>query len=258
MTSPSPVAEPNALPPEAIVPVIDVLEGRAVHARCGERHTYRPLEEHFSAPSEPYHLATRFASHFPRIYVADLNAIGGSPPQHKLYLRLSELGREFWIDTGIQTTRDAESLEEAWGDRPSLRPILGLETLVHPENLRPVAAALATHEPVFSLDLREGRPLTNDSESSTGAHAWVRAAVDAGIQDVIVLELTVVGTGGGPAALELCRELHCEFPRLRLFLGGGIRTPADVQAALAAGCRGVLTATALHTGTIPWPGLSRE
>ncbi len=258
MAAPPPIAEPDSLPPEAIVPVIDVLEGRAVHARRGERHAYRPLEEHFSAPSDPYHLATRFASHFPRMYVADLDAIGGSPPRHDLYLRLAELRREFWIDTGIQTIRDAESLEEVWRDRPSLRPILGLETLVHPENLRPVAAALAAHEPVFSLDLREGRPLTNDSESSAEARAWVRAAVEAGIQEVIVLELTAVGTAGGPAALELCRELHCEFPWLRLFLGGGIRTPADVRAALAAGCRGVLTATALHAGTIPWRGLSRE
>ena len=240
------------------MPVIDVLEGRAVHARRGERHAYRPLEEHFSAPSDPYHLATRFASHFPRIYVADLDAIGGSPPQHELYLRLGELRREFWIDTGIQTARDAESLEEAWWDRPSLRPILGLETLVHPENLRQVAAALARHEPVFSLDLREGRPLTKDLESAADTHAWVRAAVDAGIQEVVVLELTAVGAAGGPAALELCGELHCEFPQLQLFLGGGVRTPADVRAALAAGCRGVLAATALHTGTIPWPGLSRE
>ena len=104
---------------------------------------------------------------------------------------------------------------------------------------------------VFSLDLKQGRPLTvvpDWRERTPGELAALAVSLGAG--RVIVLDLARVGVGQGPGQEELCRQLRAEHPDLELIAGGGVRGREDLRRLAAAGCDAVLVASALHDGRL--------
>jgi phosphoribosylformimino-5-aminoimidazole carboxamide ribotide isomerase len=74
-------------------------------------------------------------------------------------------------------------------------------------------------------------------------------AVAAGVKTLLVLDVGRVGTGGG-VDLGLVETLRRGFPSVRLLAGGGVNGWRDLDLIRAAGCDGVLVATAIHTGRI--------
>ena len=76
------------------------------------------------------------------------------------------------------------------------------------------------------------------------------AVLEAGVRDMIVLDLAAVGVGQGVSTLPLCRELADFAPRSNLITGGGVRSSADIQVIAAQNLHGVLIASALHTGAV--------
>jgi phosphoribosylformimino-5-aminoimidazole carboxamide ribotide isomerase len=76
---------------------------------------------------------------------------------------------------------------------------------------------------------------------------WV---INAGIQNLIVLDLADVGTAEGTRTLELCRDLRRLFPGIELVAGGGVRGLHDLRALADAGCTAALVASALHDGRL--------
>ena len=102
---------------------------------------------------------------------------------------------------------------------------------------------------VFSLDLRDGRPLGDGSGwESADAEAIVRRTVAEGVRSMIVLDLARVGVGAGLGTEALCRRLHEAFPELELIAGGGVRSMGDVQTLADGGVNAALVASALHDG----------
>jgi uncharacterized protein related to proFAR isomerase len=62
-----------------VVPVIDILDGLAVHAVKGVRKNYKPIKSVLTASADPVKVATAFKGlGFKELYVADLNAITGN------------------------------------------------------------------------------------------------------------------------------------------------------------------------------------
>ena len=63
-----------------IVPVVDILAGRAVRAVRGERARYQPLESFLCRGSEPLTVARALLEHCgsDTLYVADLDGLTGS------------------------------------------------------------------------------------------------------------------------------------------------------------------------------------
>src|SRR5262245_39342414 len=97
--------------PEAvrIIPVLDLLGGVAVHAIAGNRQDYRPLASHWCESADPVAVAKAMRQRcgFEEIYLADLDAILGRPPNAGLYRELQSLGFRLWLDAGIRTAEDA-------------------------------------------------------------------------------------------------------------------------------------------------------
>jgi HisA/HisF family protein len=244
-----------------VIPVLDIEGGAVVWGIRGRRHEYRPIVSRLIRSSLPCDVAKAFRDQLglTELYLADLGAIIGSPPAFSVYSALRELGCTLWVDAGVRTTADAFSLAHAGIERI----VLGLETIQGPQTLRECCQVLDPDRLVFSLDLKENRPLGDLSRwRSTDPRALADEAIAAGIRTVIVLDLARVGTGWGTGTEEFCARLAADHPRLELLAGGGVHNAQDLHRLEACGVRKVLVASALHDGRLrpdDWkaPGTTR-
>jgi phosphoribosylformimino-5-aminoimidazole carboxamide ribotide isomerase len=225
-----------------VIPVIDLKSGAAVHAVGGERERYRPLRSGLVAGSDPLRVARAFRVELglDELYVADLDAIAGGPPHAEALAALAQEAR-LMVDAGVTELAAARPLLELG----AARVVIGTETLADAAALE----RLAGLPPVLSLDLRDGRLLSQDPELARLGPIEALTRLARSVREVILLDLARVGSGAGPQ-VELLAELRTRFPDLELLAGGGVRDLADLGALAEAGAAGALVATALHDGTI--------
>jgi phosphoribosylformimino-5-aminoimidazole carboxamide ribotide isomerase len=258
-----------------VVGVIDLKGGAAVHAVRGERERYRPVHSAIGGDDgDAVALARGFrdALGLEEIYVADLDAIGGSEHAagsddatgsgdaagrgdaalgagagaHTAVLRALAAEARVMVDAGVSEPARARALLELGAHRV----IVGTETLSGPEALDRLLADLPDGALILSVDLRDGRVLSPDPQlAGLPALDAVERLQRAGLREAIVLDLALVGSGAGPD-VTLIAELHAAFPELELLAGGGVRDVEDLRALEAAGAAGALVATALHSGVI--------
>lgn len=232
-----------------IVPVLDLAGGCAVHARGGDRAHYAPVRSTLiEAPGDAVGLtqAYRSAIGARQIYVADLDALTGRAPQlHLLKEIIAAFGGNVLIDAGVSTVAAAEQIRSL-----NATVVVGLETL---ESFGALAAIVAAGPGCFSLDLRDGRLVSQASLAHALPYASAvtvaAAAIGAGVSEILVLDLARVGKAVGPDTTVLA-ELRAVFPGVRLLSGGGVRNQVDLAALGAAGCNAALVGTALHDGRI--------
>lgn len=219
----------------------------------GDRARYEPVESAIlSGRGDALGLAQAYARVLAstELYVADLDAITGDEPQYAMHRALSRASR-CWIDAGVATEERACALIDAGADRV----VVGLETLPEFRALRAIVARLGADRVVFSLDLREGRPLTSvEALRELTPSELARRAVDAGAETVIALDVARVGSAGGVDET-LMRELRAALPGVDLIAGGGVRDREDLVRLAATGADGALVATAVHRGAIGGDGV---
>ena len=237
-----------------VIPVIDLKGGLVVRGVAGERSRYRPVVSVLAADPSPGSIAAAFANTLGvrEVYVADLDAIAGQEPDWAAYERIAAAGLRLWVDAGIGEAGRARQMAR-WAATvvPSAGLVVGFESVDDPAQLPSIHAALNPHAGVFSLDLRNGEPLTRSP-------AWRAAtpreiadqAVAVGFRRLLVLDLASVGVDRGPASAGLCRELRHAYPQLELLTGGGVRNVGDLRHLSASGCDAVLVASALHDGRL--------
>jgi phosphoribosylformimino-5-aminoimidazole carboxamide ribotide isomerase len=206
-----------------VVGVIDLKDGTAVHAVRGERERYRPI-------GDPLALAREWR--LEELYVADLDAIAGGRVQSAIIAALAREAR-IMVDAGAG---DPQALLDLGVDRV----VVGTETLADADAL--------LRDAVLSVDLHDGRVLSRDPQLA-GLSALDALTRLAGPREVIVLDLSRVGTGAGPDVATIA-ELHAAFPDLELLAGGGVRDADDLRALEDAGAAGALVATALLNGAL--------
>ncbi len=241
-----------------IIPVLDLAGGIAVHAVRGERDRYRPVRSRLApeAGADPVRLLRAYRDRLgtEACYVADLDAIRGVGTHAAVLAAMAAAAPAvtLWIDGGVAGPEAALALlaPQGPGDR---RVVVGTETLSGLDALGAIADALGPARVAASLDLRGGRLVWG-----AGAPAGARpadplealdAAARAGVDAVILLDLSRVGAGAGPD-LALVRRASARQPRLALFAGGGVRDAADLDALQRAGAAGALVATAIHAGRL--------
>ena len=233
-----------------VIPVIDLLDEQVVHAVGGDRANYRPVSSRLVDTSAPEQVARAFvaALSVAEIYVADLNAITGKAPQWDAIQRVASSGAKLLVDLGAENAEQAgEVLAKMQELRVEGRIVIGLETLSSIEELARIGGTLESRRVVFSLDLRQGKPLTRIAEwHDCSSQLIARAALDAGVASFIVLDLAGVGTEAGVPTLDVCRWLREAAPTAEIISGGGVRTSEDLLAMKQAGCDAALVATALH------------
>lgn len=232
-----------------IIPVLDLLNSVVVRGVAGQRDEYRPVESCFaeSANAVDMALAIRRTFGLNQLYVADLDAILDREPNWPVYQQLGELEFELLIDAGVSTAADVAGVLAAGAKQV----IVGLETWPLLSSLEMLLAKAGEENIIFSLDMKDGRPvskfrdMTNDDPADIGA-----CVLEAGVREMIVLDLGSVGMKSGLPTLELCRELNDFAPNSRLITGGGVRNPDDLKQLVDEPIDGILVASALHDGSI--------
>jgi phosphoribosylformimino-5-aminoimidazole carboxamide ribotide isomerase len=244
------------MPPHGvqIIPVIDLMGGQVVRGVGGNRNSYAPVESCVAHDSTPGAVAMAFANRFSAttVYVADLDAIRGSEPDWNSLDQIAAAGMSVWLDCGVSSAQAAATVQRAATTRSYLDSlIVGLESIRSHQELAAIYSAMGNSKAIFSLDLKQGRPLAQDSDVANASPLEIaESALDSGFERMIVLDLAFVGTSSGVGVVSLCRQLRSRFPKLEIHAGGGIRATADIQLLADAGCNGVLVASALHDGSI--------
>ncbi len=230
-----------------LIPVIDLMHGRVVRAKRGDRRNYQPIVSMLCGSSEPVTVARILCGHCAaqQLYVADLDALQGRPVQaavlHAIALALP--GIELWVDAGFADAAPAAALRAQLGDAaPRWRAVFGSESLRSRAALEGCfgTRGQAGDHAVLSLDRRDGTRLD-------AAGCWDLPALWP--RHVIVMTLERVGADAGPD-LDTLRDVQVRSPATALVGAGGIRDADDLDRAGAAGAWAWLVASALHDGRL--------
>lgn len=218
-----------------IVPVIDLLRGRVVHAKRGERSGYLPVQSALCTGSEPLEMVRAFLElhDFDVMYIADLDAITGNGNNHDI---ISSIHRQYpglilWLDNGSTSITPSPALE-------AIVPVIGSETGMSAQELAGLKRRGKKY--ILSLDFSK--------EGFTGDDEWLHATSD-WPDDIIIMNLSRVGTALGPD-YSLLDDIRKLAGNRHLYCGGGVRSGTDLQLLKKNGIHGALLATALHNRTI--------
>jgi phosphoribosylformimino-5-aminoimidazole carboxamide ribotide isomerase len=231
-----------------LTPVLDVLNRRAVWACEGRRNRYQPLKSAFSAQSDPIEIARGFRDRFGfgEIYVADLDGILRGDPDPELPSLLADLGYSPFVDAGAS---DADAVQATF-ENGAARVLLGTESWCDPDSIADAIRRFGSERVVLSIDLMDGRVRSPHPDwSNADPEAVVEAAWRAGVRTYFPLELRAVGAANGVPTLKRLPDWKANWPG-EYWVGGGVRSEADLEAASAAGADAVLVATALHGGAL--------
>ena len=215
------------------IPVIDLLHGQVVRARGGDRESYRPLESPLSPTSDAADVVRGLLSvyPFPRLYVADLDAIEGQGDNVQALRRIRDAfpALQTWVDNGAADPAAVEALIDA--DLGA--PVIGSESQ---RDAKLIARHRASTRIVLSLDFR-GDGFQGPQEILAEPALWPSR--------VIVMTLARVGSAAGPDLARFAAVRSVAGGR-ELYAAGGVRDARDLSALKAAGASGALIATALH------------
>ena len=218
-----------------VIPVLDVANGEVVRAVQGARAAYTPIETPLAKGCAPRDIAKGYMGvyHFRKIYVADLDGIGGRGRNVHLVPELSSVlnHTEIWIDAGTATRKAARSVLAA----PVATLVVGSESVESAAQILDILAE-APSRSVLSLDFR-GDEFMGPRELLDHAELWP--------DRVIVMTLARVGSDAGPD-IERILEFVDRGGGRKVYAAGGVRHRADLNALRAAGAAGALVASALH------------
>ena len=230
-----------------IIPVIDVLNGKVVHAIRGKRKEYLPLRSTLTNSVDPSAVAQAFKTlGFNELYLADLDAILGKQPNYKIYKSITELtGLKLIVDAGINDLITAEQVLNS----QITKLIIGTETLPNKKFIQETIKHFDAEQLVVSLDLMNSKVLTKPKfDGSKDALNLLRELDEIGVSQFIILDLALVGSNEGVNINFLKKALS--FLQGDVYVGGGVRDVADLIEMKTIGIAGVLVATALHSGKI--------
>ncbi len=217
-----------------IIPVIDLCNGQAVHARMGRRDAYQPIRTALCPRADPMEVVRAYLTvyHFNTVYLADLDALEQRGNNNHIIDKLHDgfPALNFWVDAGFTDNK--------YCLRERIHPIIASEAGTSCRQL--ALANKAPNNVILSLDF-SGKKLKGDDNLLKNAHAWPGT--------IIVMSLHRVGTEQGPD-MDLLRDIKSKAPGKKIFAAGGIRHGQDLERLAALGISGALLASALHNGQI--------
>jgi phosphoribosylformimino-5-aminoimidazole carboxamide ribotide isomerase len=230
-----------------VIPVIDVLNGVAVHGIRGEREQYQRLKSVLCRSADPLDIALTFASlGFTGLYLADLDAILGKSANFAVYSQIMTENRlDLMVDAGIADFARAEEVLAT--GVPKI--VVGSETLESLDFLGQAVKAFGEDRVVVSIDLKKGKVLSaSEAVASMDAVSFSQELGKIGVNQIILLELDRVGTEQG-INWALLRNI-LEKTGVEVLVGGGIRSLQELEQLRKLGVSGALVATILHNGKL--------
>jgi phosphoribosylformimino-5-aminoimidazole carboxamide ribotide isomerase len=232
----------------AIVPAVDVLDGRAVRL---ERGDYGRIA---ADAGNPLDLIARLAATRPSLlHVVALGAArdGGAPLELAREAVAAAAPIPVQLGGGVRSVADAEALVAAGVAR-----VLVGTAAFGPIPLDTFTAVLGDRL-VVAVDVADGIVRTGgwlDSSRLTTAEALDRCTT-AGVRHILCTAIDRDGTLSGPD-LELLREARRGFDG-SILAAGGIRDAGDVVAVQSTGADGVVVGRALLEGSLELQSLTQ-
>jgi len=231
-----------------IIPVVDILNFKTVHAIKGERAKYKPLTSNFIKSPNPINiiniLKQKFS--FTEFYIADLDAIIKKRPNLEILSKILEIsGIKVILDPGITTKEDILTFSRF----KIHKLILGLETINGYNIIKEGLKILEPDKLIVSIDMFKGEVTSNVEElKDQNPIDIINKLEKYGVKEIILLDLFRVGQkiGGIPP---LYIEIRKNF-KGDILVGGGIRNFKDLMKYNKNKFSGVLIGTALYDGTI--------
>jgi phosphoribosylformimino-5-aminoimidazole carboxamide ribotide isomerase len=221
----------------AVIPTLDLKDGIVVHAKAGSRADYLPVVSPFGKADDPLAIARGLiaATGSSTLYVADLDAITGSGSNFETVRNVGYALPDVtvWVDAGFGHVEDC-----AFWLPLGATLVIGSESLKAADDWREIRDTF--DGTVLSLDFDEGGPRGPDALFAEPA-LWP--------DRIIAMNLAHVGMRQGPDIGGLASVVAKAEGRA-VFAAGGVRDARDLTAIEAAGARGALVATALHSGSI--------
>ena len=230
-----------------VIPVIDVLNGVAVHGIRGERERYQPLKSTLCRSADPLDIALTFESlGFSSLYLADLDAILGKSANFNIYRQIMTQTRlDLMVDTGIADITKAKKVLATEVSKIAI----GSETLNSLDFLGQAVKAFGEDKVVVSIDLKKGKVLSvSEAIASMDAVSFAQKLRKIDVNQIIFLDLDRVGTEHG-INLALLRSV-LEKTGVEVLVGGGIRSLQELEELRKLGVSGALVATILHNGKL--------
>jgi phosphoribosylformimino-5-aminoimidazole carboxamide ribotide isomerase len=221
-----------------IIPVIDLLDGRVVHARRGERQHYQPIQSSLCNSSEPLDVLQALLELYPfdQLYIADLNGIQKRGNHYDVIISIRNLhpDLELWLDCGFSDIADLED----WQDS-GVNFVIGSESLNNMESYTALQLACKGNH-ILSLDF-----------TASGYQGPVELLQDPvhWPDKVIAMTLSQVGSNLGPDKDKLANIIQ-QSSGSKIYAAGGIRGMADLLRLKNMHVSGALIATALHSGAL--------
>ena len=225
----------------AIVPAVDVLDGRAVRLLQGD---YDLIEVDAGDPLELVRRAAGFSP--PLVHVVALGAArdGGGPVELARAVVTAAAPVPVQLGGGVRSVGDARALADAG----IARVIVGTAAF-GPLPLEDFVAEIGDRL-VVAIDVAEGVVRTAGWLES--ANASTRAALErctrAGVTNVVCTAIDRDGARSGPD-LDLLREVRGAFAG-SILAAGGICDAADINAVRATGVDGAVVGRAWLDGTL--------
>lgn len=227
-----------------IIPVIDVLGGKVVHARGGVRSQYPLLQSVLTPHCEPLQVIIDVLAWqpFSTIYIADLDAILERQQNTALYKTLAEYFPQitFLLDAGI----DSKISYQYFLDYPNIKPVIGSETLV---DIAWLSDLSVQQKSILSLDFQHGQFL-GEQQLLQQPELWA--------ENIIAMNIDHIGAQSGPD-FELLGRLQLQAINSQIIAAGGVRSEQDLLDLELRGIERVLVASALHDGRITKGDLRR-
>jgi phosphoribosylformimino-5-aminoimidazole carboxamide ribotide isomerase len=222
----------------AIIPAVDVLDGRAVRLVQGD---YDRVDE----TGDPFELVRRAAAASPPlVHVVALGAArdGGAPVELARMIAEAASPVPLQFGGGIRSVEDAIAVADAGAARVMIGTAAFGEI--------PLRDFVEEVDLVVAVDVAGGIVRTagwRESSGLTTAEALARCT-DAGVAHVLCTAIERDGTRGGPD-LELLRDVRSLYGG-EVLAAGGIRDAADVDAVQSLGIDGVVVGRAWIEGTL--------
>jgi phosphoribosylformimino-5-aminoimidazole carboxamide ribotide isomerase len=222
----------------AIIPAIDILDGRAVRLVQGD---YDRVDE----AGDPLELVVRAAAHTPPlVHVVALGAArdGGAPVELARAVAEAASPVRVQFGGGVRSVADAIALTDAG----VARVMIGTVAF----GAIPLPAFVEEVDVVVAIDVAGGIVRTAGWLESSGLRTEEALArcTDGGVRHVLCTAIDRDGTRGGPD-LELLQEVRSLYDG-NILAAGGIRDRADVDAVRDLGIDGVVVGRAWLEGTL--------
>lgn len=215
----------------AVIPAIDVLEGRCVRLSEGRRDRVT-IEG-----GDPASAAARFASEGAEwLHLVDLDGAFSGVPTPNLLDAVAGAGPKIQVGGGYRTPESIRAALEGGADRVMVGTAAASDL-----------SFVAGEQVVVAIDARDGRVVTDGWMTATDVSPadLARRCADAGVARLLVTSTRRDGSLAGPDFELLTDVLDAGLPVLA---AGGIATLDDLRRLRELGCEGAVVGSALWSG----------